>query len=585
MTNSPQEFRLEAGRTGAPASDESPLADEGRALLAQRGDVGQPAQEPEFVVIKDPFPEASEARRTPTFEPFSDPEDTPPPTPRRWTVAIDLTSTTSVQADDRRVVAGADSKAEVIRNLAEQTRGVPVTLYVQAPVRETPQEDKDGVIRTQWSGEMATYRIENGEVTLVERAQDQGMAQNLERLISRASQRAGDGNLGVVLQSHGYAGAGVGGDTGKADLAALQNAISNGLERGGSDRTQLDLLNFDSCSMGSVEVMAAMRGSARHIVGSAEVENVFGDVDGQNMNATLSALLENPNQSAEEFGTRSIDLARSGANDDVGNVRDTAAGTETLAHFNTEHYPQFERSLASLGGALTDTLNNPEQRQALINVIDSVEPFSDDGAMRSDALPTSRRDTGLFLDALEQAIADNKIVDTDSRIRNAIQSTRESMQQLISNYHGEPYHQYDRMSGMSMFLPGNRMLDFTQQARTASPIGMLQNSLSNPKFGSFGSHENFMDSVQQDLEKMGTSPEVAAMMETSRSIGTAGSEAELRTTLERLNTQLTAFAETPAGAALIERQRTRLVAERDRVFNEQLSRLPPEWRALMSKLT
>ena len=101
-----------------------------------------------------------------------------------------------------------------------------------------------------------------------------------------------------------------------------------------------------------MNVVGAMGGQARNIIGSSELERSFSDADGQNMTATLGALIENPNQTPEQFANRTIELARSGANDDTGNTHPDENGTETLAHFNPAAYPQFASAMDQLGASL-----------------------------------------------------------------------------------------------------------------------------------------------------------------------------------------------------------------------------------------
>ncbi|MBC7999327.1 MAG: hypothetical protein IAF58_15360 [Leptolyngbya sp.] len=512
---------------------------------------------------------------------FTTAETDAPPTPRRWTMAINLASSGGVDVDGQRRPIGADSKINEILALAERTRDTPVTLYVQATLPLPTEAGPDGSILTnQRDQQVATYRIENGQVTMLERQPTQGAQRDIERLLERASQRAGDGNLGLILQSHGFASGGIGGDSGEVNLPQLEAAITNGLRQSG--RTAVDVLNFDSCSMGDLNVMEAMQGEARHIVGSAELERAFGpDVDGQNMRATLGALLENPNLTPAQYATRSIELARAGANDDAGNIRNTQAGTETLAHFDQSRYPQFASSLDTLGAVLTDIVRDPSRREAMLGVIGGLRAFGDESA-RSGNFTADRRDLGTFLNGLESRFADGSLGTATPEITEAIRRTREELRNFVRDYHGEPYQGYNQMSGLSVFLPTRELLNVDDQIRANSPSQMMLDSLtSDGKQTRFSSRENLAESMTYSAIAIGQFADTAQMTAAIARIRNAGDEAAFGQAITALREQVETFQAGPDFQRLVEAGRAENLTRRDRVYDEQLHHVPPQWRGFL----
>ncbi|HNA74862.1 MAG TPA: hypothetical protein PKW73_16045, partial [Candidatus Obscuribacter sp.] len=215
-------FYMDRQSTGNDHSVEAkpstnPAAEESAVLLALKGSGAEKVKpsSPEFLTLTDPFTNRVSVNETDS-----------PSSPRRWTMAIDLTASGNVEFQGERRPTGADNKLQQILDLAERTKDTPVTLYVQAalPLPETVRAD-GSVMTNRNDQQVATYRLEDGQIKLVDQGPSQGFQQNLENLLQRASQRAGQGNLGLMIQSHGFAANGLGGDTGEASLDELEQTI------------------------------------------------------------------------------------------------------------------------------------------------------------------------------------------------------------------------------------------------------------------------------------------------------------------------------------------------------------------------
>ncbi len=522
-------------------------------------------------------------RRTERLPPVSVDETEPPPSSRRWTMAVNLTSSGSLDDNGARRPIGAAGKLDQILELAERSRNSPVTIYVQSTLPLPTEVSEDGTIRSNLNDlQVATYRIENGEVTLVERGPTQGFQRDLEQLLARASRRAGDGNLGLIIQSHGLASNGLSGDSGRVSLDELEGVIRNGLRSSG--RTALDVLNFDSCDMGNIDVVQAMQGEARHIVGSAEVERAFGsDVDGQNMKATLGALFDDPALTPERYASRSIELARRGFNDDAGNLRPDRAGTETLAHFEVDRFPQVESSLDALGIRLGAIANSQEGRAILTEIITGIDPIGD--RTISTALPVERRDLGLFLTSLQSALDEGRLQDANGEIAQSIRDLRQSLQGFIRDYHGEPYNRYDQMSGMSVFLPGNEILNLDEGLRRSTAISqILENFTPGGKGVTHSSRSDLADNLLFHVEQLREYTETRPLAETIEQIRNAADQTAMTAAMVEFRQQIEALRGGPIEQAMVDRSRRDALQARERVFQTELRRMPANWRAFISSL-
>lgn len=519
-----------------------------------------------------------DAPRTVSVDDFDAPDS-----PRNWTMAIDLTSAGDVEFNGERIPTGAAGKLSEILELAEKTRDQPVTLYVQATLPLPQIVREDGSIRTNRNDlEVATYRLEDGEITLVDQGPSRGFDHDLVELLKRASERAGEGNLGLIIQSHGYAAKGLGGDSGEVSLAELEQAITSGLE--GSGKSELDLLNFDSCLMGNLNVIQAMQGNADHIVASAEVESAVADADGQNMRTTLGALLDNPNLTPEEYAAVSIELASAGHNGETGNTDLDSTGTYTLAHVDVDQFAQLEAGVNELGEELSALIDDPSQRQTLVELMNEIQPFSEGGAMLSGSFASANRDLGLFLTELEQAVSSGELRDPDGSLSETVGEVRDALSDVVPQYHGENFGQYEEMAGLSLFLPNDEHVDVTSLLQEASPLRHMISSVNNATLADFSKRENLVRSLTYNLETLSSFGDTSALTAAIENLRTAEDQAQTNIAMANLQSLLVDANSQDLGAAWMNANRPGYNERRDAIFAQELEQMPPAWSDFINSL-
>lgn len=562
--------------------DASPaFSAEGQTLLSQLTARGR-NDEPTVLEIPPAF--GKPRRESPDYSNVpreGTPETDAPNPPRRWTVAIQLSETVNHENyDGQRIDAGAAVKLRQIQELAEQTRNSPVTLYVQAPLPRESETRQDGTVVTSGRQDVATYRIENGQVTLVDQGPSLGFQQDLQNLIGRAAARAGDGNLGLVIQSHGFAEGGVGGTTGESTLPELEQTIRNGLQASG--RTALDLLDFDACSMGNLDVARAMQGEARHVVASAELERAYGNgVDGQNIQRTLSDLIARPDMTPAEVAQHAVELARTGANCDDRSANQ--CGTETLAHLDLSQFPPVEGAIDGLGTALAAAAADPAQRAVLQQLMNDLPHFENSRNPSGTRFDGERADVGLFLNALDQALASGRLTDSNGAIRQSIDQARQSLQALVPQFHGQPYENYDRMTGMSMFLPGKDTFNIDERSLDASPLGDLISTVSRGKGLTIGNRDHIAEDVESSVTALrAAGVDVSALEANIRTLRAATNSDEVMAAVSAMIPNARAMVDTPAGQAVIAQARQRVLQARGEMFDEQTRNASPNWRAFLN---
>jgi hypothetical protein len=346
-----------------------------------------------------------------------------------WTLAVSLNTTIDQ--------FGGRSKLEKLQSLAEKTRGVPVAIVAQFS-KELDGSDGSGLNQS-----VEHYVIRDGKVKNIGGSfPSKGFGQEVTDLLSTANREAPSQKLGLWIQSHGGATAGLTGDNGRLSLDDLNKAISKGLK--GSWHAKLDLLNFDSCLMGHTKVIDKMSSRASRIVASSETEAYVPGtpIDGQNVKSAVAFLLEHPNISGASFAKAIVDQASAGVNSDSKSFWE---GTETLAHFDTKKAPEFFSSLNDLGFALAKAIKdgNPRQIEAIQSAI-SHAPSLPIFPMRSQS-----SDLKSFIDNISKASDDGSI--TEPSVKSAVDRVRSTQKDLTPGFHGGTL--YDKQGGLAAYLP------------------------------------------------------------------------------------------------------------------------------------
>lgn len=443
--------------------------------------------------------EPSERQRT-SDQTSSGTED--PNAPKQWTVAIDLTA-----AADFGSTAGAPNQLARIRELAEQTRGSSVNLVVQiAEPAEDPEahrlpSSKGG---TMPGRDLHRYVIANGEIKELPTVPSEGFANDVQSLLELAGQNAPSERLALIMQSHGGGTEGLQGSTGSATMPQFVDAVRNGLRATGRDK--LDLIDFDACSMGSTSVLQQMSQVATDMVASAEEESSArnAEYDAQNLQLSLSRLLQNPSITGAQFGGDMVRQADEGANDGFNSERgEQGSGTVTLAHFDLRHVQEFDDRLSNLGHAIAEAARDPHNQAAIDAAIDTAPVLPRDGF--SSGLPNSYRDLKSFVDNISNAVDNGSITDVDGSLRRSIDSFRQAQAQIEPEYHGDSKDGYDQMGGLNAFLPAVEFLDPHRDSGNGNSLAHIYDATDDKNtFAVFENQETIVENLNRSLEEIKT---------------------------------------------------------------------------------
>lgn len=451
----------------------------------------------------------------------------------RWTVAVDLAA--SQDGDG----GGARNQRSRLQELATQSRNNDVSIVVQvtepAPSQPGDTHRKKGDPKP---ANVERFLIQNGSVTALGAiAPSRGMANDVTDLLRSANQVAPSDNLGLIVQSHGGASDGLEGDSGKATLSEFTHAVTEGLA--GSGHSRLDLLDFDSCSMGNLNVAESVAPIADHMIASSETESAgkHAEYDGQNIQASIANLIAHPTMSAGDFARSMITQADAGTNDGFNRESNRVeSGTSTLAHFDLTHIAEFNTSLGEFGNRLAAAAKDPAQRRAIDSAIESA-PLLPRTGFEISGNPRETRDllsfTNNILNLNPNTNPENGLINSD--VRRSAEAMRDAMRRLIPEYHGSQEDGYDRQGGMTAFLPDLRLLNpnnrdaeenlelagmqrmsaqdndysrrFDRRSRTADSFS---NSLEDMRHLMGATHKDDLEHLQSDVQAVRTAPDKAS---------------------------------------------------------------------------
>jgi hypothetical protein len=357
-------------------------------------------------------------------------------TPQR-TFLIDL----AANLKGKGYAYGAMPKAQELRELAGLTRDNNTRVIVQAINPDTKM--------------LQRYVMHDGQIDEMKPVKSKGINADIKNLISMAPK---DGELSLVIQSHGDGPAGLDGDKGTTNLAKLKQSIQQGLTAVGRDK--LDLLSLDSCLMGSAAPVDALSGVARGILASENSEAAGGHgQDGQPLGAIMKGVLahptETPTQVAQRFVATSAEVCQTG----IAGGAVAECGTDTLFHYNTEAAGQFRTALSNFGNALRASLSDPGNRVAIESAIKATTDASLEGDQSNQL-----RDLSQFAGNILQAInGDGRIHDTaDGALAKAAQGIIDAQKALVDN----GFSRLDQ-HGLSVFLPSE---DFSTPQNLATSV-------------------------------------------------------------------------------------------------------------------
>jgi hypothetical protein len=489
-----------------------------------------------------------------------------------WTVAINLTTTLDVAVNPHSrnsadVHDGARTKTAQLLEIAESTKGKPVTMVVQNAepdpnFKPSHSKDVDAVPSTGPARPnnmlLHTYIIHDGKIDELPSRPSGGIAADTQALLTTAGKQAPADHIAFISQSHGGGPDGIEGDTGRATLDEVNAAIKNGLQ--GSGHEKLDVLDFDACSMGNARVLAALAHSADQIVASTETEAAGGSgADGQNTQAMMQALLNKTDMTPAQLAEHSIKIANAGLNDDHqrrgGEAK--ASGTSTLSQYDASKIDSFNHDVDGLGNALSNAWNNPNNHNAIRAAIENTPLSTKMKGHLADRPEAEERDVKTLATNLVRDIKQGSISDPDGSLKRASEALLNSMQAMVTHYHGAHEKGYDRQGGVSLFMPGHEFLDNQARANDTEDIARLTDIDNQRKNSTLDSKDSVLSRVDYaiaDGKQSAGSQSAAAFapLEQAReSLAHATTQQEYTRALTNLAQESKRFLTTDAGRAIM----------------------------------
>lgn len=387
-----------------------------------------------------------------------------------WTVIIDLAATKIINGQE----SGSADKAEQLKQLVEESRDKPVDMFVQLVDK---QDDGSNILRR--------YEIENGQLTSLDSKPAQDFASDLQDFISTATANSDSERLALIINNDGGGAKGMtGDDNAKGQITSpseFVDAVRQGLQNSGHDR--LDLLDMDACLTAEVGFLDSASQVANNFVGSAETERVRpGGVNAQNLNSAMERLFENPEMTGQQFGDSIVEEARNGSNQAQslnGSNEHTRfdSGTNTLINLNLENYQEFDNAYNEFGNQLAEALSEPGNQTEIDNLIEQAPRFGlERSVVNSDS--HSNRDLQTFAQDVQRSIDQGKLTDNDGSLSQSVENLLAAQNEITSSYYGQETDEgYDKMGGLSAFLPDSQYRDPQLTAQTMTGVGQFQDSV------------------------------------------------------------------------------------------------------------
>jgi hypothetical protein len=259
----------------------------------------------------------------------------------------------------------------------------------------------------------------------------------LQRFIEWGVQTYPAEHYALIIADHGGGWQGASSDESSGDqmisLAGLEQALADGL--GGAGLEQLDLLVFDACLMGELEVWALMAPFARYGVASEEVTYGLSGLD-----TTIRQLVTDPQMDAADLATLFVDNFAAYYADDKNLT------TLTMSAVDLAQLPPLQRAVERLAKVLMAEMDRPEVILAAARGVAHSPSFAD-----TDREFFGMIDLRSFLLILER-LSDNPAV-----VR-AVQQTQQALERAVISRYGGP--DVPSVGGLSFFFPTwSRLVD------------------------------------------------------------------------------------------------------------------------------
>jgi hypothetical protein len=265
------------------------------------------------------------------------------PAPAQWTLLFYLAADNDLEAAQMRDVAemlAVGSTAEVnVIVLADRHPG-GAGKYGNDAVANVPNWSSAKLLHVQRGAlrELADW----GEVNT-------GDPATLDRLLQFAAREFPAARFGIVFGNHGLGWSGTAVDESSSNDSLTTLELASALQPFVTAHGPLELIGFDSCLMGNLEVAKAIAPFGRVMVASEEIE----PDDGWNYGAVLGGLTAAPSMTGTELGRVIVDSFRDQYTGAAAAAKhgDVAKGI-TLAVVALDRIAPLEQAVATLAGAV-----------------------------------------------------------------------------------------------------------------------------------------------------------------------------------------------------------------------------------------
>jgi hypothetical protein len=257
-----------------------------------------------------------------------------------WTVMLYLDADNDLEAPivanlEQMLGVGGTDQVNVIVLAARSPEGEPDPRYTNRAVANIPNWTSAKLLQVQKGRllELADW----GRASL-------GDPVVLSRFLATVTRDFPAQRYAVILGDHGMAWAGAAVSVTAHDQLSIDDirkALQGTAQAGG----QLELVGFDACVMGNLEVAKSLAGAARFLVASEEIE----PADGWNYAALLTALTRNPAMDGRQLGTAIIDTYRDWFARSPEHDKQEKAKAITLALIDLDKVAAVDRAVAALG--------------------------------------------------------------------------------------------------------------------------------------------------------------------------------------------------------------------------------------------
>jgi hypothetical protein len=392
-----------------------------------------------------------------------------------WTVVADLAILFDQKGKNGHM--GSEDKLKSLEALRESTKGKPVTIVAEAITCDDSNVPEGKLSQCKNGYELERIVIHDGQETVTKLGPAKGFNTDLQDLLDYSIKEQPGNKIALAINAHGFGDQGLEGGMAEpnrhnGDLVAAADVaatVKSSLDKNG--RSKLDLVDLDSCLMGQLGVLQSMSSVTDHLVASEKTETVSSSagIDGQNLTAWVSDLTARPSMSGYELGQDIINRVNHGSNGLGG-----TEGASTLAHFDLRHLSDFNAKLNTLGQGLTESVQNPANRKAIVDAFGKLPDIAKGETPEPDhAATAAKRDMEGMLDILSFDMAHGIIQDQGGHLKGAVDGMQNALkdrnglmaavhlqsQENTGAFHVTPI--VNNESGLSLYLPSYEVLNNT----------------------------------------------------------------------------------------------------------------------------